>query len=440
MGHVSTNDARNPIGRKLPLQQKMENTMRFGAANFLLLLSLFLYVCPINLGFDTQPFALMLSTLIVTFTILKTKKISMNSNVFVLFLMFFVACFFFAINANKAAGLRSLAGYASLFMVTLASYRTSRYIKTTWFNFAVYLYLSVGIIQLTVDKKFGAFLLPRMSTSVERGITSLAVEPSAYAVVCIFMLMINDFLLATGKQNKRKYFIITLLLIAQILVTLSGIGLLFLTVYLTSKVISILLKDGIAKHKGKLIIFALIIGSVFASFRNIDSLQRSRGGLVLNAAISNPKLLLIEDGSIADRLTHAILPIYSLSYSHGVGLGMGTWAKYAINLRSYAGGFIEIMGQHATLTVDRIMSGWGTALYELGSLGFVYMFVFINIIVAGAKTKDKKLAMVYISSGITIWLLMFMSIPLAFPLFSFMMGMFMYETGKRAIENNPNKI
>lgn len=410
----------------LPLHEKMRNTLRYGVANFLLILSIFLYVSPLSLGFDTQPFALLFSFVVVVESMLRTKILKIPGPIMIFLLMFFVSIIFMVFSADKFIAMRSLAGYATLFFVTLASYQTFGSVKVKWFNFCVYLYLVVGLAQLTVDKRFGEFLLPRMSTSTERGITSLAVEPSAYAVVCIFMLMINDILLATGKQTKKKYLIITVLLVAQILITLSGIGLVFFTVYLFSKVISILIKDGISRHLSKIVMFMVVLTAIFIAFRTVDSLQQSRGGLVLDQALEDPRTLLIQDGSIADRLTHAILPIYSLFYSHGAGLGLGTWSQYAIHLRSYAGGFVELMGKYATLGADRIMSGWGTAMYELGAIGLLYMISYLKIVRNGFKLPNKTVSMAVVSSGLTIWLMMFMAIPLAFPLFSYMMGMFLY--------------
>lgn len=408
----------NPVVAKSTL---LANDTRFQRANILMFLAIFPYVTPVNLGFDTQPFALLFSIIILLTLLASKSPLPMPRSIFTLLLMSVCASVLFLVSSDKLAALRSLTGYATLFAVTFSSYHTCRNINTKWFNFAVYMWFSVGLIQLTVNRFFGEFLLPRISTSEGRGITSLAVEPSYYAIVCVFLLLLNDFLRASGKQEKSKHMLITMLLIFQIVITYSGVGFVFLFVYMISKFIAILLKEGIRKHTGKLTIIAFSIVATFLAFRNIDVLEQSRAGVILRAAMVDPKLLLTSDGSIADRLTHAILPIYSLAYSSGIGLGLGTWSEHFPGLRDYAGGFIRQMAEHAT--GGRIMSGWGTAIYELGILGFLYLIIFLQVMIKGAKRKE--LSSVYVSSGITLFLLMFMAVPLAFPLFSYLLGMYM---------------
>lgn len=410
-------------------QDQIRNTVIFGISNILMLYVIFPYVSPVNLGSDTQPFALLFSIFIIFVLSVMTKRILLTKELFVLMLMFLYTCFMFMLSPEKTNAIRSLAGYATLFFVTYASYNTSKNIKTKWFNLAVYIWFSVAVVQLTVDKYFGDFLLPRMSTSESRGVTSLAVEPSYFAIVCVFLLLLNDLLKSLGKQKKLKHITIMSLLIFQIIITFSGMGFIFLLIYMGGKFISILAKEGIWKHKGKLVMICIAIVATFLSFRTIDSLQQSRAGAILAAAIIDPKVVLIEDASIADRLSHAILPLYSIVYSSGIGLGMGTWTNYLPQLQSYAGGYVEVIAQYAS--PGRIMSGWGTAIYELGILGLVYLIVYLRIMVGGSKRR-KDISSEFVSAGITILLLMFMAVPLAFPLFSYMLGMYMYY-GKKEI-------
>lgn len=410
--------------RNTVIQEKIRNTLLLAVSNLLFLLSAFPYISPVNLGFDTQPFALLFSGVLFVIISMWKMSIKLNSMMFVLLLLFCCACLYFIINPNLVAA-RSLAGYATLFFVTYASYTTSKYVKIKWFNFAVYVWFGVGVIQLFANKYFLSFLLPRMSTTEMRGVTSLAVEPSYYSVVCVFLLLINDLFKAVGKQGKKSYALITTLLLIQIVITKSGLGFVFLLVYLCSRFISFILKDGIAKHVGKLFLIGFTIIMIFVSFLTIDSLKYSRAGGVLGIAMIDPKLLLISDASIADRMTHAVLSFYSLLYSYGIGLGLGTWKQHFPDLRHHAGGFIEVMAQFSSLNENRIMSGWGTAVYELGFLGLGYMVVFWRVMRKGWKKKN-EISLLYISSGITIFLMMSMSVPLAFPLFSYTLGMYMY--------------
>lgn len=413
------------VQREAPLNEKFNNTVKYGSASFLFILAAFPFISPINLGFDTQPFCLAFSFLLSFALVVKRQRILMTKGILALLLVLVFAMFMFVLSPNKAAALRSLAGYLTLFFVTYAAYNTSGLLKIKWFNASVYVWFGVGLIQTGVSKYFGSFLLPRMTSSATRGITSLAVEPSICAIVCVFLLLINDLLKARGVQTKKKHAQITVLLVLLTAMTLSGMGFLFIFVYLLSKVVAIIARQGIAKHAGKIFAVLLVLLITFISFRTVDSLEQSRAGTLLSQAIDSPRMLVLSDVSLADRLSNVILPIYSLPYSKGLGLGLGTWATHSFGLTTYAGGFVQLMSQHASLSADRIMSGWGTAFYELGFFGVIYLIVFLNTVRKGIKKKN-ELSSVYISIGISVTFIMALAIPLAFPLFSYLLGMIMY--------------
>lgn len=409
----------------LSFQERARNSLSSITAGFLFLLAAFPYISPVNLGFDTQPYCLLFAFLLTFVRITGSRSVTLTREVFALFLLLLVASILFIAGTNKSVGARSMAGYMTILFVTYAAYHHSYKLKIKWFNFSVYLWFAFGVIQTGYDKLFGSFLLPRMSTTETRGITSLAVEPSYAATICVFLLLMNDLFMNLNKQSKRKHLFISLLLILLTVLTLSGMGFLFLFVYFLSKIIAIVVSQGISKHLGKIFAIVVILTTVFISFRTIDKLEYSRAGFLLNIAVQDPKYLMISDASLADRLTNVILPVYSLPYSNFVGLGLGTWADNFLALRSYAGGFTEVMAQFSNPDSTRIMSGWGTAIYELGIFGFGYLFIFLRIVRKGAK-KRGKLSHLYISIGVTLTFLMALAVPLAFPLFSYLMGMCMY--------------
>ena len=394
------------------------------SANALFLLAAFPYVSPINFGFDTQPYALLFSFLIALH-VFTGKSVPKIPGVFVgLSLILLYATTLFVLSTDKQTAARSLAGYATLFLVTFASFWSVKDVIMKCFNSAVYVWLAVAVVQLMSNKLFGSFLVPRMSTSAARGVTSLAVEPSYYAVVCVFLLVLNDLFQSVGKQTDRKHALIMAILTFQMLLNFSGTGFLLLFVYLLGRLLANAVSQGSVAH----LLVPLLLGAVvLVSFRTIDVLAQSRAGRILQAATMDPMSLVLSDASISDRLTHLLIPMFSLPYSKGIGLGLGTWSTYAPEISRSAGGVVERIAQYTISDTNsiRIMSGWGTAVFELGVFGILLIVLFVRSFLT-RSSRARELSPVFISSGFTTLMVMFTAVPLAFPLFAYVFGLFLY--------------
>lgn len=399
-------------------------------SNILLFLVLFPYLSLIQTPFDTQPFAVIFSILIFSiFLIRKDNDLSFPFPLWVLFLIFLYALGIYFVNSNYYYGIRSLVGYASVFFIAFASYKTFKYFNITIYIFSIYIWLFFGIVQLLFNKNFGKWFVPRMSTSIERGVTSLAVEPSYYATVCIFALILNELFYRNAKYNRKLYYILMCILIFQIIISFSGSGFLFLLVFFFSKCISLIFFErGIKKHRilfSSTIIFFLII----LLFLYLPALQCTRAGVLLKNTLNDPLTLLFTDQSVADRISHVLLSFYSLFYSHGIGLALGTWGDHANLLTTSAGGKIEEIANVWLSTGGRIMSGWGTVIYEIGIFGVLFIIVFLWIMFTGLR-RNKEMKAVYFISMLTIGFIMLMAVPIAFPLFGYTLGAFLYYAYK----------
>ena len=135
--------------------------------------------------------------------------------------------------------------------------------------------------------------------------------------------------------------------------------------------------------------------------------------------------LLFTDQSLADRVSHVLLSFYSLLYSYGIGLGLGTWGDYSNLLTVSAGGRIEEIANMWLSTGGRIMSGWGSVIYEIGIFGVLFVMVFLWIMFVGSR-RNKEMKSVYFLSMLTIGFVMLMAVPIAFPLFGYTLGAFLY--------------
>jgi len=386
---------------------------------------LFPYISLFRTPFDTQPFAVIFSILIFLILLIrKDNDLSFPFPLWVLSLIFLYALGMYFIHSDYYYGIRSLAGYASVFFIALASYKTFKYINIKIYFLSIFIWCFFGVVQLLFKKTFGSWLVPRMSTSVGRGVTSLATEPSHYATVCIFLLILNEIFHGNAKYNNKIYFIIMIILVFQVIMSFSGLGILFLMGFFFTKCISLLLFNRVIKNWRAFLFTIIILSIIVLSFFYLPVLENSRAGRLFTKTVNTPALLFA-DQSVADRASHILISFYSLPYSNGIGLGLGTWDDYAQLLASSAGRQINNLTDIRFSASGRIMSGWGTAVYELGIVGILFILVFLYIMFIGMY-KNKKMKPVYALSMAIIGLIMLMAVPLAFPLFGYALGIFLY--------------
>ncbi len=380
----------------------------------------FPYISIIKTPFDTQPYALLFSFVLLLFLIVIKRDLKIPK---MLIPFFFIICYALIValmfsDFNNA--LRPMIGYISVFVIALASFYTFDYIKGTYFIFSVMMWFVFGVIQLLFDKNFGSFFLSRLSTSEGRGVTSLAVEPSMYAFTCIFFLMLNDIFYAKQEYSKKAYQLLFALILIQILFAKSAVGMIALVVYFFAKFVS---SGTIQRALKSLIGLLSVILIILFVFSTVPRLQQSRMGTLLQAIEYNPMSVIYTDESVADRLGHVLVSHLSLFYNHGIGYGLGTWNENANTVISNSNQFVKNVTMVA-FSLDRIMSGWGSVIFELGIMGVVFMVAFIVIMIKGKRKVNYKLKIIYISSLITIYFVMLMAVPISYPLFGYLIGVF----------------
>lgn len=398
---------------------------------FLFLLVLFPYITIINTPFDTQPYAVVVSFIIIIIYMAFRKNLPLPKMIIPYGVIFIYSVMLFMLDIS-VVGLRSLVGYATVLFVSLAAYLTFNKISGKQLQFAVKVWLIVGLIQQFTVKTFGSLLVPRISTSASRGVTSLAVEPSYYSVVCVFFLILNDVFFARGNYNKKTHRNTMFLIFIQFLLSRSGIGFVLFFVYLISKLVAQVNLRKIIKWSLGIMFFT--VAALFL-FTTIPALKITRIGVLINLFISSPKLLLLSDGSTADRFSHIAIPFLSIFFSKGIGFGFGAWDDNVMRIASSVGGLIYEVANVNLSYGNRIMSGWGAAIFELGIFGLLLLFTFFQTMRKGILKTSTSMKSLYISSLITITFTMLMAVPLALPLFGYLIGVFVYIQS----ESNQNK-
>ncbi|HIB1801565.1 TPA: hypothetical protein ACWWAW_002017, partial [Enterococcus faecium] len=149
-------------------------------ANLVFFFCLFPYVTIIKTGSDVQPYALIFAILFLIYLFLKNKYIKSFNPSFLLLLPIVYSVIMLSNSFSFLLWLRSFYGYLTIPILSLVAYNSFSLLSGKILNFSIKIWFLFAIVQKFIYKFFGNILVARISTSTDRGVTSLAVEPSAF--------------------------------------------------------------------------------------------------------------------------------------------------------------------------------------------------------------------------------------------------------------------
>ena len=339
---------------------------------YLLLFFIFFpYLTLVDTPWSLQPNALFLSILLLMSV--KHKKI--NLNILFLLIVGFISIFISILTfSNIINSIRSIANYISLPIIIWAIYiinPSDDKIKII-VKFSAIIYILVAIIQLFVSPGFLSFLVPHQGEAEElllsgRGVASLTPEPSYFG----FIMLLYFFLGFLFRD--------TLLIILMF----KNKTLFLITISL---------------------IFILII--ILFSFLNSSNLDTRSITLMQNIITDGFSSTIDNDASATGRLYHITYPITS-SFSN----------------------FLIPFGYNGLPNGDtRILSGIAGAIYELGFISFLMLYVIYNIIFNKSNLRFN------LRLGIGLGLIIFIlnANQIGMPVFCFILSFLLY-TRKLAV-------
>ena len=321
---------------------------------------LFPYLSPIGTPFDTQPYAL-LSALLLLLATISSGTLRAPSAFWVL-LQFLAVPAAYAIEAMAEAPLasvRAFARYVTPVALMWAGYLSASIIRSHIFGLAVWIWLVFGVLDWlfktgSISIDLSALVTSASRTDASRGVTSLAVEPSYYAIACYYMLILNELFFRRRQYGSKRYLVFSAALCAQMLfLSQSGFSVVLVAIWLLYKTV-------ISLRKAKELLYVataapLIALSIWGILRN------TRAGRLVQLAMNEGVIGAIwRDTSIAQRVQHI-----------GVAL-QGFYSSFP-----YGNGFAH---------EDPIMSGIGTVLFELGLFGMV----FLGLLLWSAVPKERR--------------------------------------------------
>ena len=357
---------------------------------------------PLPIASDTQPNALLVAMLVF----LVGRRVPLPLAIWGLLVLFIGALLLFMTEAITMDGARSLLGYTTVFLVAAATLVLSTngvHLSDKTLDRAVYIWAFVGAVQLLLWPPFMTFLVTASRTTEGRGVTSLSNEPSLYATTMVFFVI---FYFMRGREQSWP----ALLCVVQIvLFSQSALGVLF--------VIGMAGLYALLRLSAPTAIVAVLalLASVFALVMyGDDLLAGTRIGGLLMLLKSNPSRILQVDQSVSTRFAGIYYSIKGAIDNAFVPRGFSIWKEY-----SYSQNMAPDSALGNSYLVNRIMSGYGSAVFEMGWVGLTIPILITVGVVKSIWSDSKSRAVSFL---IVVHLLLLTPVPLSSPLVGLLIG------------------
>lgn len=355
----------------------------------------FPYIKILPMNTDTQPYA----AIVCFFVFIIKFNNKMNKSI-VWLLILLILSLTIGILSLASSFFRDIFGFFSVFIIC---YSALFFLETRGFNEKLFYFFSliwiiVGIVQLILDRSFLSFLLPSMRTSDTRGVTSLAVEPSYFGIILLFFILIN--FLIDGKKIWYFIYSFCIILLSQSTMIILYLSLFFILYFFERQKILFFFFSII------LLALLLLISNLSINSRLIELLQQ----LIKIGPLALVKL----DTSINDRIGHIFYSFKGFVNNYFLPNGFDHWGTYLAK---------ELPKQNFFygLSTGRIMSTYGSCLFNLGFIGLILPIVYIKNILQIRQKDIKFVLFVFLN------IFFLTAIPVAFPLIGFLLALIIHK-------------
>ena len=259
-------------------------------------------------------------------------------------------------------------------------------------------------------------LVVRSKTTYDRGVGSLAPEPSYYASVMLFFIIISYL-------NDYK-FKLTLVLgvISIIFISTSATGLFVLLGF------SLIYFSMFIINKNTFRIFFLVFTFGVIIYLNFDILSGNRIHKIVYSFINDPESIFVKDASANARIWHIIGSFSGAFENYLLPNPINNFEEKTLNLISKN---LEYVHPYTIETLNnKPMSGTGQILFNLGFIGLLYFYILFRLSFKCFRSQIKALFVT-----LCMFLIMTTAIPLSFPIFGFIYGLLTYRAYKDSYEN-----
>ncbi|WP_217522770.1 hypothetical protein [Vibrio metschnikovii] len=378
--------------------------------------SAFNYIAIIPNNMDTQPWYIIASIISAVVVYLNNNSCVGRIVCFYLYLLIsflIVFCIYGIVENSVSDVYRNLGTYISLFTVSYVFYIGFKrgLINSSQIFIFICVWFIFGILQKFFN--FDTTFILENRTSSGRGVTSLAPEPTFYAIMISLLYILYYYArVHEGVVENlflNKTFIIVLFQVfflasSSMMMLVWIIGLcLFVSLNIIKYVF-------ILDFKKILSVFFLIVAFVFVFVFLFDSVDVSGMRFYkLFMDLNNGIYLVSQDASVNDRLAHVYFPFYGVVSNNLLPGGVSSFSHYLEMKGEVLSGFFW----YGAIT-NKIMSYFGTLLYELGFLSFPFFF-YISLLVFYFIYRF-KFDINIVTSVFILLVILFLSVPLSNPL------------------------
>ena len=347
----------------------------------LLVSSLFPFVTLVRFGFDSQPYACIFAIFLIATVSIK-KPIYLTPHFYGFLLTFVLALFTLVHNLFIYSNFDWFTSFRSMFTLLSIPICVIAFLNAKLTPEDIFIYLKrtiliygiVGLVQFFY-RGFLSFLIARSSTSGERGVYSLTVEPVEYSRMCLFLFIMLALFKMYRYCNNKTFLRYTLLLLFQaVVLSLSGTGFSWVAVML---VIYLLTNSSISKGK----LLAVFVGCVILisgiAYLGIMFFPEKRVFFLLSLAFENPEQL----SQFAGFVLRTLNPIHSFLVGIIMFKGCGVGLGFPGSTETVDYSFLGPMFKDTVIDLSgRSHGGLSSLIYELGILSIPYILYIFSIL------------------------------------------------------------
>ena len=339
-------------------------------------------------NFDSQPWSLPCSILILLGL---RKVIKPNPYLVISFVITLVGFLWslFVSTGNQFLIMRSLYNFTSFFTILYLSSMLAascpRQISRI-FVITNLIWIAGALIEAVAPSFISAFGNAR--TSLDRGLTSFAPEPTFFGLALLFYILILDALPEIRKNKKIHATLLIVNLLAILFLAKSSMVVLFICIGFGIFLLVYLL-SGNLKNLLTLIILLISTYTVVFSLGAHSYLQNFRVGVLAQELMSKGVLdLLKSDASINERLQHVVYSLYGSYQNAFLPSGLDNfslvWDRVSQEFQEYFW-----YGKPN----DKIMSWIGEWVYSLGLFGILSLCILSRLLRGIDKNGTMRMSM-----------------------------------------------
>ena len=362
----------------------------------------------------TAPYAVMIATAFVF--LIRTKVLPRE--LFILFILFLFSLILLS-NGLNFNTFRILTGYFSIFIISCGAYyicKLNKRVNKKLIYIFFLIWFFIGLIQYFINPNFMKLFVVLSSTTHDRGVGGLAPEPTYYASVMLFFMIISYII---NYKFKTTFF---LGVFSIVFVSASATGVFVLIGFFLIYFFLFIFKKNTFK-----ILFLFVI-FLFIFYLNFDFFSGTRLHKVIFKFIENPVNIFVRDESANARIWHIIASFKGAYDNYLLPNPINNFNQKAL---FFMQGYMDYVHPYTIITLNnKPMSGTGQMFFNLGIISLLYFYVLLKLSYKYFNSKAKAL---FITS--CLFLLMTTAIPLSFPMFGFIYGILTYKAYNESYED-----